>query len=430
MKNRTLALSLALASSFACTEAIETPELGVEVRSQELIYGADDRREVYALSSSVDQQVAASTTALVRTSALTWNGSTWRIDTSRTFGASYGLCSSEPYREQPNPAFCTGFQVGPDLVATAGHCVDAASCSTTAFVFGFRMTDATTVRSTFPAGDVYTCSSIVARAETSTLDYAVVRVDRAITGHQPLQIRRTGTVATGTAVAVAGHPAGLPMKVAGGASVRGNSAADYFESNLDTYGGNSGSPVYDAATGVVEGILVRGNPDFVQVGKGRNRCYVSNQCPDSGCPGFEDVTRSTTFAAYVPVGGCTSDGECSDGNPCNGDETCQGGLCVPGNAPSCDDADACTSDACFPLDASTWECSTQTLSCNDGDPCTVDSCDPLTGCSSVPLQCGSGQYCDGGVCVDPPSCTPQGAACSDNAECCSGKCHRRQGFCQ
>ena len=56
--------------------------------------------------------------------------------------------------------------------------------------------------------------------------------------------------------------------------------------NLDTYGGNSGSAVFNAKTGLVEGILVRGEQDYVQKGD----CRVSNVCPADGCRG-EDVTK-------------------------------------------------------------------------------------------------------------------------------------------
>ncbi len=72
---------------------------------------------------------------------------------------------------------------------------------------------------------------------------------------------------------VIGRPSGLPTKVADGAQVR--SVNDVFlVANLDTYGGNSGSAVFNAVTGVVEGILVRGDTDYVynaQLG-----CRVSN----------------------------------------------------------------------------------------------------------------------------------------------------------
>lgn len=431
MSTRLLACAIAL-SFVACAES-SPGELttAVETSTDELIYGSDDRREYFELTSPTDLMVADATTALMQSSDLTWNGSAWQANTSGTFGASYSLCSSEPYRTQPNPAFCSGFQVGPDLIATAGHCIDTTSCATTMFAFGFRMDDASTLRSTLPADDVYSCASIVARAETSTLDYAVVRVDRPIVGHEPLEIRRTGTIATGAPVAVSGHPAGIPLKVAGGATVRGNSAADYFESNLDSYGGNSGSPVFDPATGIVEGILVRGNADFVLTGRGRNRCRVSNECSDSGCPGWEDVTRATTFASFVPESEpCLTDGECDDGNPCNGFETCDAGACVAGAAASCTDLNACTDDSCLPLDPSTWECTNTIINCNDGDPCTVDSCDPITGCASTPVLCGPSAMCVDGACVAVPECAPVGGSCSSNGDCCSGKCHRKHGFCQ
>jgi len=37
---------------------------------------------------------------------------------------------------------------------------------------------------------------------------------------------------------------------------------------------------------------------------------------------------------------------CGDGDPCNGEETCIAGVCQPGAAPDCDDANLCTEDAC------------------------------------------------------------------------------------
>ena len=87
---------------------------------------------------------------------------------------------------------------------------------------------------------------------------------------------------------VIGHPVGLPAKVAGGAIVRDNTPNPFFVANLDTYGGNSGSPVFNSRTHRVEGILVRGERDFVA----RGNCTVSFVCPTTGCRG-EDVTRIT-----------------------------------------------------------------------------------------------------------------------------------------
>src|SRR5690606_7248906 len=125
-------------------------------------------------------------------------------------------------------------------------------------------------------------------------DYAVIELDRDVVGHTPLKIRRTGSVSVGDELVVIGHPAGLPVKVAGGANVR-QLQQDYFVANLDTFGGNSGSAVFNLSTGEVEGILVRGEVDFVT----RNGCRISNTCADAGCRG-EDVTSIDAALRYIP----------------------------------------------------------------------------------------------------------------------------------
>lgn len=352
------------------TEAIDP----TAAREDGLIYGADDRREPHQLGDAVSQHLAQATAALFERPQVVASGANHNLDVSTSFGAAYQLCADEPYRTQPSSAFCTGFLVGPDLMVTAGHCIDSRSCRDVRFVFGFQMRADGTVTASVPADNVYSCSSVIARASTTTDDYAVVRLDRAVVGRTPLAIRRAGTIALGAPVIVGGHPAGLPLKIAGGATVRSNNQAYYFGANVDTYGGNSGSPVI-ASDGTIEGILVRGNTDFVY-DSGR-RCYVSNRCADGGCPGFEGITRSSRFAAVVPVVG----------------------------EPLCNGA----------------------AECSDGDACTVDTCDPATGCHSATVQCGAGASCVAGACVaDPaPVCLDAGAACGSNAACCSRRCNNR-----
>ncbi len=407
--------------------------LADEATAQEdpLVYGADDRREYYQVTDPTQLNLANSTVSLMTSSKLTLSGGNYLISTSSTLASSQGVCTSEPYRAQPTPAFCTGFVVGPDLIATAGHCVTSSNCASTRFVFGFNLPAAGTVQTTVPTGEVYNCASIVSRVQTTTNDYAVIRVNRTITGHAPLPIRRSGAVAVGDPLVVAGHPSGLPLKVAGGATVRSTSAANYFEANVDTYGGNSGSPVINATTGVVEGILVRGNTDYVLSGG----CYVSNQCNDAGCPGWEDITRSTNFANFVPqITLCTSDANCNDNNVCNGVETCNlsTGQCAAGTALTCNDGDACTADACNP----TTGCTTSALTCNDNNACTVDVCSSATGCSSTPVACGAADGCCSSGCTtanDPDcaaACKPKNQACTANSQCCSRSCNTRRGTCR
>src|SRR5205814_1482337 len=110
-----------------------------------------------------------------------------------------------------------------------------------------------------PAAEVYGCKELLGREQVGTgADWALIRLDRAVVGHQPLKINASGSIEKGTEIVVIGHPAGLPTKVAGNAAVRDASKEGFFVANLDTFGGNSGSAVFNAKTGQIEGILVRG----------------------------------------------------------------------------------------------------------------------------------------------------------------------------
>lgn len=103
-----------------------------------------------------------------------------------------------------------------------------------------------------------------------------------------MPVRTTWRVNDSDPLYIVGCPVGLPLKHAGKAVVRDNSPKAYFIANLDAYGGNSGSPVFSADDQQqVEGILVRGAPDFERHPSG---CLLSKVCPDTGCEG-EHVLR-------------------------------------------------------------------------------------------------------------------------------------------
>lgn len=267
----------------------------------EVIYGDDDRKDVFdPTNSSAQVELARSTAALVKSGTLTpasGNPNAMRLPT-KTFGVAYGLCANEPFKDQPNPAFCSGFLVAENILVTAGHCVETQTdCSSTSFIFGFSYETQNQDVTLVPKENIYTCKRLIAQnvGGSNQSDYAVIELDRVVTGREPLNYRSSGIVEKGAELTVIGHPAGLPTKIAGGASVRNSDLPAYFVANLDTYGGNSGSAVFNTTTGEVEGILVRGENDFITSGT----CRVSNRCTNEGCRG-EDVTRSTEFSPFVP----------------------------------------------------------------------------------------------------------------------------------
>ncbi|WP_226921436.1 trypsin-like peptidase domain-containing protein [Georgenia subflava] len=277
--------------------AVDTATLTRELLSrQKVIYGVDDRQDVFAVTDEDLLADADGVVALFASDRVLDNGDGTSTLVTAPYGLSRGLCAEERFFDQPTGPFCSGFLVDSDVVATAGHCLTASTLADVRFVFGFRMSDATTAPSVVHNDQVFSARAILGRqlADTPGPDWALVRLDRPATDHRALPVRRAGAVAVGQDLHVIGHPVGLPTKVAGGAEVRESTEVAMFVANLDTYGGNSGSPVISSETHEVEGVLVRGETDFVSTGS----CDISLVCPTSGCRG-EDVTRTTVFTPLL-----------------------------------------------------------------------------------------------------------------------------------
>ena len=270
------------------------------------IYGTDDRLDVFEVTNTFHATLARSVCALVETKDLRANadGSFTLLHQENTqegrFGGEIPMCSDERFARQPWVAFCTGFMVAEDLIATAGHCIDEMWMNEYRVVFGWEMIDATTPVTTVPANRVYRVVEEVHSANNFARDHAILRVDRRITapGATPLPVRRTGRIADGALIGVIGHPMGLPKKVAFGANTRvhANNRPYVFYTNIDASGGNSGSPVFDQLTGLVEGIYVFSDVDDFLID---GNCFRLNRVEDSFAG--QGVMRSATFARHIPA---------------------------------------------------------------------------------------------------------------------------------
>lgn len=268
--------------------------------SDKVIYGTDDRLDYYQADAAM-RRLADSVVSLWKAPDVQpAESGSFRLATAN-YGEVMGLCQAEPFREQPIGAFCSGSLVGKNLVMTAGHCIKSeADCANTRFVFGFGLKTPGDQPGSAPASDVYSCKKIVKRYLDTSYgalgpDYALVELERPAEGRKALAVNRGAGPGKGDAIFVIGHPSGLPLKIAGGATVRDSSPAGYFVANLDTYGGNSGSAVFNSRTGLIEGILVRGENDFVY----KDGCQVSNVVTSDGGRG-EDVTKVSELTQSIP----------------------------------------------------------------------------------------------------------------------------------
>ncbi len=166
------------------------------------------------------------------------------------------------------------------------------------------------------------------------------------------------------------------------------------------------------------------NPDTCD---GAGNCQPNYEPETFGCRPAANMCDVPEFCtgsdAACPPDGFVPDGvECPDGVYCNGEETCQLGVCTDGQDPCVDQGH------CDEIQSRCLSC-IQDDECVDDDPCTEDRCVEnecvsalIPGCRpcTAPADCGDGNDCTqdvcnaGGTCENPNE--PQGAACGDQAD--------------
>lgn len=276
------------------------PFLSISVQAMPpVIYGEDNRVQVHEAPERF-QEWARSTAIMFNVNSFKRTGLTWLLDQrsqkqNLDIGQSY--CSEVPFTDEPATGVCSGFLIAPDLLVTAGHCTSIADfCAKYKWVFDYQV-DPVTGRAgvDVPDENIYSCKKVIASTLliTQEVDFGLVQLDRKVIGRKPLPYRSSKKIPTDSQLVIIGGPSGLPLKIAEGGTVRNNNHPFFFNANIDSFQGNSGSAVFDAESGTIEGILVKGETDY-EVDAIRN-CTKPKVCAMGECRG-EDSSRISSIA--------------------------------------------------------------------------------------------------------------------------------------
>jgi len=271
-----------------------------------VIYGKDDRIELYQFVGSPLAHLGNSVAAMVNRKDLKKSllGDYMEVSSNvPKLKEAYPFCGKENFENQPLAAMCTGFLVHPKIIVTAGHCYTTFAkdmCKHANWIFDYKVFQGeSTNKMVVYKENIYRCKKVhkeITDARTG-VDYAIIELERGVFDRGPVKLNLGATPRKGARLVIMGHPMGLPLKVASNARVLSNSDV-FFSTNLDSFQGNSGSPVFNLRSGKVEGILVRGKADTYK----NNSCYKINYCDEDGrscekksSPEGEEVLSVATF---------------------------------------------------------------------------------------------------------------------------------------
>jgi len=275
------------------------------------IYGEDDRMNYYE-ADSVSKALASSTVALIKKSNLVRVNDSIYAVRNITFGSRFNLHSSEKFLNEPSVAHCSGFLASSNTVVTAAHCFSEIKCENTFVVFDYAVKRDGEMPLQISSENVFECKKIIKSEideSDNGKDFAVLELDRK-TDRTPLAVSRNFNLKENDNVFVIGYPSGLPVKITrmGSSKIRKINSNTFF-TDLDTFRGNSGSPVFDEKTLKVVGIIKRGDRDFVYSSDNSNVYdpkYPQLYEPGSSYrvgqnEGFGEIcVKTSVFASFLP----------------------------------------------------------------------------------------------------------------------------------
>ncbi|MBY0516527.1 MAG: serine protease [Bacteriovoracaceae bacterium] len=229
------------------------------------IYGKDDREEVSTVNLT---ELSQGTVVALRAQF------SWQLPSVAAPSVSYRfkVCSSDRFAEQPSIGSCTGIHLGDGVVLTAAHCVkNALDCESYKWAFNYRSDVVGETSGILKIPDAYSCDKILVTDETK--DITLLRLTHSARSLPGTKVKFTNPV-TNKVFAI-GSPLGMPLKFSGMGDVT-KVDDSLAEANLDTFHGNSGSPVFNENQQLI-GLLLSGGDDFKMNSQGCRESLVVSE---------------------------------------------------------------------------------------------------------------------------------------------------------
>lgn len=267
------------------------------------VFGEDDRKEI---KDAEGYQDFARATAVMVSKNNIYNNEfySWslREKIQNKYGKDVKISEDVRFLDQPAIGSCSGFLIAPDILVTAGHCINSMEeAKNVVWIFDYTndMKFINNRKLEFEEDNIFEVESIiVSKLEDNTEygdeeDYAVLKLKRK-SKRNPYRFRTSGSVLFEGAINTIGSPKGLPLKFSTNATVVDNSPKNWFKSDIDSFPGNSGGPVFDE-NGFLEGILVRGAVTYDDDWSLTGDYYYDDSC---------DCIKTVTWESVRYTAGC------------------------------------------------------------------------------------------------------------------------------
>ena len=300
MKNSILLIfiSFMLGCSFSFKGESEFSKKEVRFSSSEVIYGIDDRFEIDDWDEEGNaKELSRAVLSLYRKK----NG-----DPAQSNKLPTPLCEEEPFRDQSRDALCTGILVAPDIVLTAGHCLKVNNqCKGLVWKFDYPSPKSTPSPLLEKEKNFYRCSHVIRPKDyyqNKSLDFVFVKLTEPVLEREPISLEeglQQVEIEDNEKIFAIGNPSGLPLKVMKGRVTVKSEGEYFFKTNIDSYRGNSGGPIFTSKESRLIGLLLSGEKDFEF--DSLRSCYYSKKClegEESGCSGEKAISISKIYESY------------------------------------------------------------------------------------------------------------------------------------